>query len=195
MKGLRRENKKILNPKFKEKVDKILDEIKNSLFDLYDVAIRDEKTGIYNYRFFKNIFEMEIEKAKRGKQKLSLVIIDIDFFKKFNDAHGHLVGDEILVELAKTLSGVLRKYDILARFGGEEFFVLLPSTSLSRAKRVAERLRLSLFKNKKLKKYKVTISLGVSEYRAKDSIAKMIKRADKALYVAKKSGRNRVGVL
>jgi diguanylate cyclase (GGDEF)-like protein len=88
----------------------------------------------------------------------------------------------------------LRKYDVLARFGGEEFFVLLPQTNISKAAKVAERLRKSLWKNKKLKRYKVTISLGVTQYKNKDNLAKMVKRADSALYTSKKTGRNKVSV-
>lgn len=186
--------KKVLDPNFKKKMDKVLKELKISLYDLHDAATRDQKTGLYNYQFFKNIFEMELDKTKRGKQKLSLIIIDIDFFKKFNDIHGHLVGDEILIELAQVLNRTLRKYDILSRFGGEEFFVLLPQTNISKAKKVAERLRKSLPTNPKLKKYKVTVSLGATEYKEKDSIDKMTKRADKALYTSKKNGRNRLSI-
>ena len=152
MKKVKRETLRVLDPDFKKHVGKVLSDVKESLYELHDVAVRDEKTGIYNYRFFKNVFGMEIEKAKRGQQKLSLVVIDIDFFKKFNDNYGHLVGDDVLVELAKTLNGVLRKYDVLARFGGEEFFVFLPMTSREKARKVAERMRRSLGKNSLLKK-------------------------------------------
>jgi len=186
---------KVLDPSFKKTVTRVLEDIKNSLYDLYDIATRDEKTGIYNHRFFSNIFDMELEKASRGMQNLSLVVIDIDYFKKFNDTYGHLVGDKVLLELAKTLSKKLRKYDILSRFGGEEFFVLLPATTLSLAIKVAERLRKSLPENKALKKYGVTISLGVTEYKKGDTMKRMISRADKALYLSKKNGRNRVSSL
>jgi diguanylate cyclase (GGDEF)-like protein len=112
---------RILEPDFKKEVGKILSGLKESLYELHDVTTRDEKTGVYNHRFFKAIFEMELEKARRGKQKLSLVMIDIDFFKKINDTYGHLMGDKVLAELAGVLQGELRIYDILARFGGEEF--------------------------------------------------------------------------
>ena len=183
------------DPKFKKKVRGILKGIKESLYDLHDIATRDEKTGLYNYRFFKAVFEMELEKAKRGKQKLSFAVIDIDFFKKVNDTHGHLVGDEILVELGRVLTDELRKYDVLARFGGEEFFVFFPGTSVVRAKQIAERLRKSVVKGRKMKRYGVTISLGVTEYKNRDTAQRMIARADKALFVSKKKGRNQVNVL
>jgi len=192
---MKRKKIKSIDPNFKKNIDGVLEGIKGSLYELYEFAVRDEKTGIYNYRFFKNIFEMEFEKAKRGKQKLSLAVIDIDFFKKFNDNYGHLVGDKVLVELAKTLEKELRKYDILARFGGEEFFVLLPETSSVRGKKIGERLRKSLRENKFLKKYNVTISIGITEYKDTDTMTRMTKRADKALYVSKKSGRDKVSLM
>jgi len=193
---MKKSSQRVLDPDFKKRVEKGLVEFKDALYELHDVATKDEKTGIYNHRFFMTVFEMELEKAKRGKQKLCLVVIDIDFFKKFNDTYGHLVGDEILLELATTLQGELRKYDILARFGGEEFFVLLPETAIVRAKQVAERLRKSLWRRStKMKKYGVAISLGVTEYKKIDSMGRMINRADKALYVSKKGGRNQVNVL
>jgi len=185
----------ILEPKFKNQISQLLENIGDSVSALYDIATRDEKTGIYNHRFFKTIFEMELEKARRNsKNKFSLIVIDIDFFKKFNDTYGHLVGDEILKELAGVLQKEIRKYDILARFGGEEFFVLLPNTKIQRAKKVAERLRKNLWKNKKLKKYKVTISLGVTEYKPRDKMSTAVKRADNALYDSKRNGRNQVSV-
>lgn len=183
-----------LDPDFKKKIDDVLKELKSSLHDLYDAATKDEKTGAYNHRFFKNIFLMELEKAKRGKQKICLVVIDIDFFKKLNDSHGHLVGDEILKELVVILTKTLRKYDVLSRFGGEEFFVLLPQTSIIQGKRISERLRKSLTSGKLMKKYNVTISVGITEYKEKDNFERMVKRADKALYLSKKGGRNRVSV-
>ncbi|RMD45580.1 GGDEF domain-containing protein [Candidatus Pacearchaeota archaeon] len=181
---------KFLDPDFKSRVSQILKDLKDSLYALYEAATRDEKTKTYNMKFFSNIFEMELEKAKRGKQKLSLLILDIDFFKKLNDKYGHLIGDSVLIELAKTLQSNLRKYDILARFGGEEFVILLPETSGKRAVKVAERLRKSLHKNPTLKKFNITISIGATEYKQKDSQKRMFSRADKALYSSKKNGRN-----
>ncbi|MDH3352840.1 MAG: GGDEF domain-containing protein [Nanoarchaeota archaeon] len=192
---MRKSDGKALAPDFKRHVNEVIENLRTSLYELHDAATRDEKTGVYNHQFFKTVFGMETEKAKEGKEKLCLAMIDIDFFKKFNDTYGHLVGDEILIELTKNLAMHLRKYDILARFGGEEFLVLLPETTAHRARQIAERLRKGLWKNDKLKKYKVTISIGVTEYKARDNMERMIKRADKALYISKENGRNRVTIL
>jgi len=184
-----------LEKEHKQEIQKILKEFKESISLLHEAATRDEKTGLYNHRFFKSIFEMEIERAKRKKQDLCLAIVDIDFFKKLNDIYGHLLGDEILVSLAKKMRKELRKYDLISRFGGEEFFILLPEENISKSKRVIERLRKSLWKNSKLKKYKVTISIGITEYKQRDNMERMIKRADNALYVSKENGRNQVNIL
>ena len=185
----------VLNKEFKEEVEKVLRRFKEDLYTLHDLATKDEKTQVYNNRFFKNVFELEFERAKRKKQKLSLAIIDIDFFKKINDTYGHLMGDKILLELAQTVQETIRKYDCLARFGGEEFIVLLPGTSKNTAKIVSERIRKNILKNSVLKKYKLTVSIGLTEYKNSDTIKKMIKRSDKALYLAKGKGRDRVEIL
>ncbi len=187
-------NKKrtVLNKEFKAEVDEVLKKFKEDLYTLHDLATKDEKTQVYNHRFFMNLFELEFEKAKRKNQKLSIAVIDIDFFKKLNDTYGHLFGDKVLYELAQRLQETIRKYDVLARFGGEEFFVLLPGTSKKTAKIASERMRKGILNDSFLKKYNVSVSIGVTEYNSKDTMKKMIKRADNALYLAKKSGRNRV---
>jgi diguanylate cyclase (GGDEF)-like protein len=180
-----------LDPRFQEKIRDLFNSMHASIDILYEVAIRDEKTGLYNNKFLSNIFEMEIEKAKRGQQKLSLLILDIDFFKKVNDKYGHVKGDDILAKLAKLLQKQSRKSDIVARFGGEEFVILLSGTNLAKAKRLGTRLRNAIKNNSFLKKYKITVSGGFSEFKKGDSQKKMLSRADKALYKAKNSGRDR----
>jgi len=171
----------------------LLEKVHININRLYHIATHDEKTGLYNHVFFKDIFSMEADKARRGKP-LSLIIVDIDFFKKVNDKHGHVQADKVLLKLAQLLEKKVRKYDLVARFGGEEFFVLLPNTKTAKAKQIAERLRKGVIADTFLKKYKITISLGVTEYRQRDTLQKMSKRADAALYQAKKSGRNCVKV-
>ena len=108
-----------LDKEHKKEAKEILKDFKESFSKVYEAATKDEKTGLYNHRFFKSVFEIEIERAKREKEKISLMIIDIDFFKKLNDTYGHLTGDKALIELAKTLKKVLREYDLISRFGGE----------------------------------------------------------------------------
>jgi diguanylate cyclase (GGDEF)-like protein len=190
-------NKKIsaLDPRFRKKIEELFGAMTESVSMLYEAATHDEKTGLYNSRFFENILDMEIEKAGRGHQKLSLFIIDIDFFKKINDKYGHLKADEFLMIIAKILQKQFRKSDIVSRFGGEEFFILLPETDLEKAKKITSRLRSKIKSDKVLKKYGITVSGGLTQYKKKDTKKKFKERADKALYKAKQSGRDRFVVL
>lgn len=185
---------KALNPDIRRKIHKLLEDVNQSIDSLYEIATRDEKTGLYNHAFFKSVFEMEFEEARRGKP-LSLLIIDIDYFKKINDKYGHFTGDKILRKLAEILTNQTRKSDVVARFGGEEFIILLPGTPILKAHKVAERIRKAVESNKELKKYKVTISGGLTGYKKKDTNKKMKERADKALYKAKEGGRNDIEIL
>ena len=182
----------VLDPKFRKEIDKLFDNVSDSISMLYDAATQDKKTGVYNHNFFQTIFKMEFEKAKRGYQRLSLFIADIDHFKKINDIYGHIEADELLKKLAEILTQSTRESDIVARFGGEEFVILLPETSLDRAKEVTSRIRTAVKEDELLKKYSLTISGGLTEYVKGDTSQKMMKRVDKALYDAKKSGRDRL---
>ena len=185
----------VLHPKFKEKIKEIFGNMshlqKKHISDLYDLATLDEKTGLYNNKFFENILEMEMEKAQRGYQKLCLFIVDIDFFKKINDKHGHLKADEFLKRLARVIKKQLRKSDIAARFGGEEFFILLPQTDIEKAKIITARVREAIKSDPVLKKYKITVSGGLTCYVKKDTGKSFKERADKAMYKAKETGRDR----
>ncbi|MDD5098483.1 MAG: GGDEF domain-containing protein [Candidatus Pacebacteria bacterium] len=171
----------------------LLKQLNTHIEALHHVATHDEKTGLYNSLFFRDLFEEELRRVRR-KGYFSVVIADIDFFKKINDTYGHIVADKLLKKVADVLHCALRDYDILSRFGGEEFFILLPSTKLRGAGIIAERLRKAILKDKMLAKHNVTISLGVAEYKKRDNYQKLSHRADKALYVAKKQGRNRVAL-
>ncbi len=191
-----KEKIKFLDPKLRDKIEGMFNHMYDSISLLYDAATRDEKTGLYNTRFFETIFSMETEKAKRGQQNLSLIILDIDFFKKINDKYGHVLADDLLKQLAKVMVKNARTADTVTRFGGEEFLILLPETNLSQAKRFAKRLQNAIHKDRLLKKYKVTASGGITQYRKqRDSKKSMKSRADKALYQAKNSGRDRFIVL
>jgi len=181
------------NPK--ERIEELFGEVnqhqKKYLSLLYELAIHDIKTGLYNNLFFENILEMEMEKAQRGKQRLSLFIIDVDFFKKVNDTHGHIKADEFLAQLARVLKKQLRASDIAARFWGEEFFIILPETNLQKAKKITSRLRTAIGSDKLLGKYNITVSGGLVEYKKGDTKKSIKERADKALYKAKNTGRDK----
>lgn len=180
-----------LDPKFREKITEMFEAMHKSISMLYDAAIRDEKTGLYNNKFFETVLEMEMEKAKRGNEKLSLMILDIDHFKIINDTYGHLKADEMLAQLAKVVKKCIRKSDIAARFGGEEFFILLPDTSLEKAKKLSARLKKAIHGDKMLKRYKLTVSGGITQYKPRDNKFKFKDRSDKALYKAKEGGRDK----
>jgi len=186
-----KEKVSVLDPKFREKIEELFGTMKESISLLYELAIRDEKTGLYNNKFFETILDMEIEKVKRRQQKLSLFLIDIDFFKKINDTYGHLKGDEILIRLAKIIKKQIRKSDVAARFGGEEFFVLFPETDLKKARKIISRLRTAVKSDRILKKHGVTFSGGLTEFKKRDTKKTFKQRADKALYKAKQSGRDK----
>jgi diguanylate cyclase (GGDEF)-like protein len=186
---------KILNPEVKKNLNILLKQIENNIDHLYELATIDEKTGVYNNKFFKTVSEMELDKAKRGIGALSLLIIDLDNFKRLNDTYGHLVGDDMLKRLGFVLKEHTRKYDIVSRFGGEEFVILLPNTSLKRAKVVCDRLRREVKRDRIMKRYLVTLSGGLTAYKKGDSVKKMQLRADKAVYLAKKNGKDRIEIL
>jgi diguanylate cyclase (GGDEF)-like protein len=180
-----------LDPRFRQKIEDLFESMNKSISMLYEVATHDEKTGLYNNKFFETIFEMEIDKAKRGQEELSLVMTDIDFFKKINDKYGHMKADEFLKRLADIIKKQVRGADIVARFGGEEFIILLPETNLEKAKKFSIRLRTAIHSDKILSKYHVTVSGGITQFREKDNKKKFKERVDKALYEAKETGRDK----
>lgn len=184
-----------LDPKFKKKITDLFETMNQSISMLYEAATHDEKTGLYNNKFFETILDMEVEKAKRKQQKLSLIMIDIDFFKKINDKYGHIESDELLERLAKVLQEQIRKSDIAARFGGEEFMILLPETDIEKAKRLSSRLKRAIKSDKFLKKHNVNVSGGITQFKEKDNKKKLKQRVDKALYKAKEEGRDKFVVI
>lgn len=180
-----------LDPKFRKRFKELMSMMDESVSLLYEAATHDEKTGLYNNKFLENMLDMEIEKAKREQEKLSVCMVDIDFFKKINDKYGHMKADELLEKLAEVLMKQIRKSDIAARFGGEEFFVLLPETDLNKAKKFALRLKAAIKSDSMLKKYNLTVSGGITEYKKGDTKKRLKERVDKGLYKAKEQGRNR----
>jgi len=152
----------------------------------------DDLTQIYNRTYFEEQFSKEISRYRRDRRVLSLIFMDIDKFKDLNDNYGHQVGDEVLKELTKLISKNIRDIDIFARWGGEEFAIIQPNTSLQNSVKVAEHLR-KIIKNYKFNKaIDVTCSFGVATFRDTDTQESLMKRADEALYRAKNSGRDRV---
>lgn len=162
------------------------------------MAIRDGLTGLYNRRHFEAALNAEILRALRYHDPVSLIFLDVDYFKNYNDSQGHLKGDELLKELAGLVLKRIRATDIVCRYGGEEFTIILPSTNKERAKTVAQDIRARVeahpFPNRiDQPAGMVTISLGISECPADGkSSVEIIKRADEALYRAKQAGRNRI---
>lgn len=162
---------------------------------LYLMAVIDGLTGLYVRRYFDARLGHEVNRHRRYGGSFSLVMIDIDHFKSFNDTWGHQIGDAVLRETAKVIGHCLREVDLAARFGGEEMCTLLPETNLEGAHLVAERIRKSVETHRvpgPKGPLQVTISLGVSEYEANTPGEELMRRADEALYVSKESGRNRV---
>lgn len=156
----------------------------------------DALTGLHNRRWLEDTYQREIKRSNAGNYPLSTIMLDIDHFKNVNDTYGHLAGDQVLVAVAQTINESLRPTDMPVRYGGEEFTVFLPSTSLENARIVAERLRKNMERTKIAlpsgKVLNVTISIGVAERIPSDTVSGIIERADKALYHAKENGRNRV---
>lgn len=152
----------------------------------------DQLTQIFNRTKFDDSLTMEINRARRYKSDLSLIMFDIDHFKEINDTYGHDVGDKALVTLANRVAKCIRDTDIFARWGGEEFMILLPHTSLDDASILAERIRGRIEKDPFEKIGTVTSSFGVTQFVHPDTEETLTKRADRALYRAKQKGRNRV---
>lgn len=164
---------------------------------LYEMATTDMMTRLKIHHFFQAALVEMRERAKHGKTPLSLLMIDIDHFKNFNDTYGHTCGDLVLIRVARIVMENVRQLDVAARYGGEEFAVILNSTGLREAVAVAERIRREVEKSRIAcgeQELGVTISLGVTEYRPADDPdnRSIIERADRALYMSKNGGRNRV---
>jgi len=169
-------------------------ELQKSLVDLSQLASTDKLTGAWNRRRLEEALLKEMDRLRRYDHPLSMLILDIDFFKKVNDDCGHSAGDQVLVNMAAVLESNLRASDSLTRWGGEEFVVLCPDTTLYTATVLAERLRQSIAKTVFPEVGQVTISLGVAECIKGETWEDWFKRADSALYQAKASGRNQAQI-
>jgi len=172
------------------------EEIQTLVQELQESANKDPLTNVYNRRFFTEVTNSIVKKLKRDKKSFCILIFDIDDFKQVNDSYGHQIGDKVIIDLSKTITSKLRQSDIVARFGGEEFVVLLQDTDIINANNIAEEIRKSI----ELKEIKLednstvsyTVSIGVTEVTRynKSCIYESIKRADDALYKAKEKGKN-----
>ena len=159
---------------------------------LQQQAERDGLTGLYNRRKFYTVCGNEILRRRRYQTPMSLIMVGLDCFKCVNDTHGHLAGDQVLVEVARLLTDRMRESDTLARWGGEEFMVLAPHTDLSQAMQLAEQLRGVMEGHRFTAVGQLTCCLGVAQQCENDTVDWLIHRADTALYHAKNTGRNRV---
>jgi diguanylate cyclase (GGDEF)-like protein len=166
------------------------------LFDqVKSMAIRDALTGLYNYGYFKEALHYEVEKSRRYKMPLSLLFLDIDDFKLVNDTLGHLKGDKAIRQVAAILKQGIRQADLLCRYGGDEFVMLLSQTPPAQAMVLAERLRQSIVQssmNRLEQRCKITVSIGVAGLGPEMGTDDLIKAADEAHYRAKQAGKNRV---
>ncbi len=158
-------------------------------------AYYDGLTGVYNRNKFNELFDYELKRVKRHEHASSLVILDIDHFKNFNDTHGHLIGDEVLILIAKMMQKSIRSTDVFARWGGEEFVMILPQTDIKATQELVENLRKLIENCHHQSAGKVTASFGITQFLTTDTMKSVFKRCDKALYLAKENGRNRVEVL
>ena len=160
------------------------------------LAVTDGLTGVFNHRRFQEQLQAEILRSERHKRPMGVLMVDVDFFKKVNDAMGHPAGDELLRRLAEVLSADLRATDLIARYGGEEFAVLLPETTKSEAMQVAERMRIAVetkINSGPAWPTLVTVSIGVGTFPEDGKTGEQVLvAADQAMYVAKRQGRNRV---
>lgn len=158
---------------------------------LLELSLTDPLTGLFNRRALFDKLDYELKRAARIKNYLCLLMLDIDYFKKINDTYGHLIGDEILKGIAEALRNNVRDTDIVGRYGGEEFLIVLPDCALSDGINVAEKIRHTIMGSEFVQNIKITISGGIVEY-GNENIEDFINSADLYLYQAKQKGRNRI---
>ncbi len=165
----------------------------NTEKQLHELSIRDDLTKLYNQRYFYKLLSREVQRADRQNHSLSLLVLDIDNFKEYNDRYGHIEGNKVLERVGELLLENIRNgVDTAFRFGGDEFTAVLPETDVKQATRVAERIR-DCFEKSRI--HNLTLSLGIAEYRQQCGMEDLFEMADRAMYQAKRSGRNRLYIL
>jgi diguanylate cyclase (GGDEF)-like protein len=166
---------------------------------LEKLAITDGLTKLYNSRYFFRQLRNEINRSNRYHHPLALMLMDIDHFKDYNDTFGHLEGDKVLVEIGRIIQSCLRRMDSGYRYGGEEFTIILPETTVeeafSVAPRIQEALQKTTFSPHSNRQITVTVSIGVTQYQPNEEISEFVQRADKAMYISKRKGRNTISAL
>ncbi len=180
-----------------DEMEKLAEDAHHAIEEQRKKAMHDALTGLPNRESYQQRLEQEISRIQRYGGSLSLMVCDIDLFKRINDTYGHLAGDKVLKIVARSLQSNLRDSDFIARFGGEEFVALMPETSAKEARLVAEKLRTRVEAspfNFKKEPVQITASFGISEFAKDENVEEVFQRADKALYKAKENGRNQVQI-
>ncbi len=176
----------------KKERDQMLDKLQK-------LAITDGLTKLYNSRHFYNRLELEVSRSARYEHPLSLLLMDIDYFKNYNDTYGHLEGDKVLVKIGKTIRSCLRKMDSAYRYGGEEFTVILPETRAQDAQVVAQRIKDSIAAEQFVPEghapVTITLSIGVTQFCPGEDISSFVQRCDQAMYTSKSKGRNSISFI
>jgi diguanylate cyclase len=176
-----------------------IEALRQHLEQIEHEASLDPLTGVGNRKRFDTALREAVAEAERDKHPLSLIMVDVDYFKKFNDTYGHHVGDQVLRLVARCMSDSIKGQDIIARYGGEEFVVILPRTRLEDGMKVAEAIRGNVAGKRLINRNtgselgQITLSLGVATFRAQDTAETLLQRADAALYMVKSNSRNSVG--
>ncbi len=166
------------------------------LKEMEQLAITDSLTGLFNSRQFFRQIKMEIERFTRYARPLSMLLLDIDYFKRYNDTWGHLEGDKVLMNFGRIISACMRSMDTAYRYGGEEFTIILPETGIEKAcvvgNRIKDKIADEIFEPEPGKKVTVTVSIGAAQIKDGEDVSAFIKRTDKLLYKSKESGRNQL---